>query len=102
VAVGGDHTAPDERGGTAARREPSDGEPWRAAAPPPGGYRSSIERLADGTLIATGPNGTDLSADDGAGWKLLDDAGYHVVRRARRGHLVLLAGAGGRLGRLRP
>ena len=103
VAVGGDHQAPADTAGTAARRHASsDGSPWQAAAPPPSGYRSAIERLAGGRLIATGPNGTDLSDDDGASWKPHGATGYHVVRRAGRGSLVLFAGEGGRLGRLRP
>ena len=103
VVVGGDHEAPADTGGTAARRQStSDGSPWKAAAPPPSGYRSAVERLAGGRMIATGPNGTDLSDDDGASWKPHGASGYHVVRRARRGSLVLFAGEGGRLGRLRP
>ena len=72
------------------------------ATTPPSGYRSSVEQLGDGTLITTGPNGTDLSADGGATWRSLSTEGFHVVTRARRGDLVLFAGADGRLARLRP
>ena len=99
VAVGGDHAAPAERAGTAALSADS-GASWRAPDAPPGGYRSAVERLADGSLVATGPGGTDRSTDGGATWQPLDAAGYHAVRRARRGTLVLLSGADGRLARL--
>ncbi len=107
VVVGGDHAAPADTAGTAARRDGDGGSEgdsegsWRAAAPPPSGYRSAIERLADGALIATGTNGTDLSDDDGASWRPLGADGYHAIRRAKSGSLVLLAGENGRLGRVR-
>lgn len=100
VAVGGDHLAPDERAGTAGFRAARD-PMLRPAEAPPGGYRSGVEPLADGRLIATGPNGTDLSEDGGRTWEPLAEAGYHAVARARRGTLVLLAGADGRMARLK-
>ena len=112
VAVGGDHAAENARTGTAAHRAADrsgvDGKPsqggqgsvWRPATRPPGGYRSAVERLADGRLVATGPTGTDLSDDGGATWRRITTQGFHAVRRARRGELVLLAGADGRIARL--
>jgi len=101
VAVGGDHLEPDERVGTAGWR--SAAEPMLAAATtPPGGYRSAVEPLDDGRLVATGPNGTDLSTDGGATWTAISAEGYHAVARARAGALVLLAGADGRIARLEP
>jgi photosystem II stability/assembly factor-like uncharacterized protein len=99
VAVGGDYRAAEVRTGTAAFSADG-GVSWSAAAAPPGGYRSGLERLADGTLIATGPDGTDESVDGGRTWRTLSAQGFHVVRRARRGGLVLLAGPDGRLARL--
>jgi len=99
VAVGGDYSAEDQRAGTVARRA-ADGSRWLSSTAPPGGYRSAVERLADGRLIATGPNGTDVSEDGGATWRPLAGEGFHAVRGADRGGLALLAGADGRLARL--
>ena len=99
AAVGGDYQAETERSGTAAFSLDG-GRTWRAAEQLPGGYRSGLARLADGTLVATGPGGTDLSSDGGRTWRPLSGLGFHVVRRARRGRLVLLAGSAGRLARL--
>jgi photosystem II stability/assembly factor-like uncharacterized protein len=99
LAVGGDHAARAERAGVAARSGDL-GASWTEPAAGPGGYRSAVERLADGSLVATGPGGTDRSSDDGATWQPLDAAGYHAVRRARTGSLVLLSGSDGRIARL--
>ena len=93
VAVGGDHEAPAD---TARNRSASRGGRRRIVVDSRGAaafrLRSSIERLDRGALIATGPNGTDLSADDGASWTPHGATGYHAVRRARSGSLVLFAG----------
>lgn len=99
VAVGGDYRDETERAGTAARSE-GGGASFCPAASVPGGYRSAVEALPGGLLIATGPNGTDLSRDGGATWSALSASGYHVVGASPDGALVLLAGAEGRLARL--
>jgi len=99
VAVGGDYRDETERAGTAARSEAGGASFW-PAAPAPGGYRSAVEALPGGLLIATGPSGTDLSRDGGATWSGLAKVGYHVVGAAPDGALVLLAGSEGRLARL--
>jgi photosystem II stability/assembly factor-like uncharacterized protein len=61
------------------------------------GYRSAIEYLSKNELIATGPKGTDLSADGGKTWIKLSDQGFHTVRKAKSGDLVLLTGGNGRI-----
>lgn len=99
VAVGGDYRAEGERAGTAARSE-GGGTSFCPPVAPPAGYRSAVEALPDGVLIATGPNGTDLSADGGASWSSVAAQGFHVVAASPDGALVLLAGSDGRLARL--
>lgn len=99
VAVGGDYREETARVGTAARSE-GRGASFCPTATAPGGYRSAVEALPGGLLIATGPNGTDLSRDGGANWRALSTNGYHVVGASPDGALVLLAGAEGRLARL--
>jgi len=99
AAVGGDYLEPEERSGTAGFRSAS--EPMLVVAETlPGGYRSAVEPLGGGRLLATGPNGTDLSEDGGRTWHVLSKEGFHVAARARKGTLVLLAGADGRMARL--
>jgi len=45
------------------------GAHWSASATPPHGYRSSVAYdAATKTWITVGPNGTDISADDGRNW----------------------------------
>lgn len=100
VAVGGDFRAEEERAGTAALSDDG-GRTWRPAEALPGGYRSAVEPVGEQRLIATGPSGTDVSDDGGRTWRPLAADGFHVVARARSGALVLLAGADGRLARLR-
>jgi photosystem II stability/assembly factor-like uncharacterized protein len=97
VAVGGDYKKPDETAGTAVFRG-SDGI-WHAAEVPPHGYRSAVAYdSARKSWIAVGPNGTDISADDGRTWKPLPDAekNWNAVS------LPLAVGSRGRIGKLAP
>jgi hypothetical protein len=68
VAVGGDPQKPAESGGTCAVS--MDGSlHWSASETPPHGYRSSVAFDPETkTWITVGPNGTDISTDDGRNW----------------------------------
>ncbi len=69
VAVGGDFAKPDESSGTAAWSM-NLGKAWTGAQTPPHGYRSSVAYdAASKTWITVGPNGTDISTDDGKNWR---------------------------------
>jgi len=71
VAVGGDYKKPEISKGTAAFSTDS-GLHWQAATIPPHGYRSSVAYDAPTkTWITIGPNGTDISTDDGRNWRAL-------------------------------
>lgn len=61
------------------------------------GYRSAVEYLSKKELIASGPKGTDRSTDGGKTWMKLSDQGFHTVRKAKSGNLVLLTGGNGRI-----
>lgn len=61
------------------------------------GYRSAIEYLSKNELLACGPKGTDRSVDGGKTWMKLSDQGFHTVRKAKSGDLVLLTGGNGRI-----
>jgi photosystem II stability/assembly factor-like uncharacterized protein len=98
VAVGGDYKLADETAGTAASRT-ADGL-WHAADVPPHGYRSAVAYSPETkTWIAVGPNGTDISSDDGRTWKaLLPD----TERNWNALSLPFVVGSKGRIGRLKP
>jgi len=69
------------------------GKTWKQAKVAPRGYRECVEFIAAGKWIATGPTGTEYSADGGNHWMpLSDDKGFHVVRKARTGNWVVIAG----------
>jgi photosystem II stability/assembly factor-like uncharacterized protein len=69
VVVGGDYKKPDNSSGTAAFTADG-GQHWSAAQTSPHGYRSSVGYDAPAqTWIAVGPNGTDISTDDGRNWR---------------------------------
>jgi hypothetical protein len=80
MVVGGDYTKPNQTTGTSAFLSSRDG----AHAPfcsyfdvvkpttPPHGYRSAVAYDAPTkTWITVGPNGTDISTDDGRNWRPL-------------------------------
>ena len=71
VAVGGVYDKPDDSTGTAAVS--FDGsKTWIAAKTTPHGYRSAVAYDAvNKTWITVGPNGTDVSTDDGRNWRAL-------------------------------
>jgi hypothetical protein len=74
VIVGGDFKSPDRTTGTAATCNPqkslaSTRFVCEAAQTPPHGYRSSVVYdAATKTWITVGPNGTDISRNDGISW----------------------------------
>ncbi|HEX5618382.1 MAG TPA: hypothetical protein VFX51_08165 [Solirubrobacteraceae bacterium] len=75
VMVGGDFTLPDN--GADASGFTHDGDRWRSGGDL-SGYRSGVDWLGD-TLIAVGPNGSDVSYDGARRWKAFDDAAYDAV-----------------------
>jgi photosystem II stability/assembly factor-like uncharacterized protein len=71
VAVGGDYLKPNDSTRTAAFTTDG-GKTWTAATTPPHGFRSAVAYDAPAkTWITVGPNGTDISTDDGRNWRPL-------------------------------
>ena len=71
VAVGGTYDKPADTTGIAAL-SPNGGKSWVVSLTPPGGYRSAVAYdPKTNTWITVGPNGTDLSTDDGRHWQPL-------------------------------
>jgi photosystem II stability/assembly factor-like uncharacterized protein len=108
VTVGGDYLKPDSSEGTAAYTSNIDDlkKKWAASQTPPHGYRSSVaydEKLK--TWITVGPNGTDISTDDGKNWRAVHpNAALHEAPDADRNwnaiSLPYIVGPKGRIGKL--
>lgn len=65
------------------------------------GYRESIEKIGETTWLALGPKGMDISYNQGKDWQALNDlTGYHAIRKARNGNLVILVGSKGKIATL--
>ena len=74
------------------------GKSWERPGTPTRGYRECVEFIDDNTLIATGPTGTEVSIDGGKTWTPeSDERLFHVVRTARNGRLVVIAGGKGKI-----
>ncbi len=105
VIVGGDYLKPDVANGTAAFSE-EEGEKWQAATTLPQGYRSAVTYdPTTKTWLTVGPNGTDISTDDGRNWHALHpsatdtpDADQHWNALS----LPFVVGPKGRIGKLNP
>ena len=107
VFVGGDYLKPNDSTETAGCSKDG-GITWYPATTPPHGYRSAVAYDATTkTWITVGPNGTDISADDGKNWTALKpdpkfndtpDADQHWNALS----LPYAVGPHGRIGTLRP
>jgi hypothetical protein len=103
VAVGGDYTKPDISTRTAAYTSDA-GYVWKLPDTPPHGFRSAVAYSpTTKTWITVGPNGTDISTDDGRNWHPLKptpndppDADQHWNALS----LPFVVGPHGRIGKL--
>jgi hypothetical protein len=69
VVVGGDYLQPNSTDGVAAYNS-NVTKRWRPSKTQPSGYRSAVAYdAAAKTWITVGPNGTDISTDDGRNWR---------------------------------
>jgi photosystem II stability/assembly factor-like uncharacterized protein len=105
IAVGGDYTKADQITASAAFTFDG-GRTWHSSQTPPHGYRSSVAYdAAAKTWITVGPNGTDISTDDGKNWKpLRPDPALDEAPDADRNwnaiSLPFVVGPHGRIGKL--
>jgi photosystem II stability/assembly factor-like uncharacterized protein len=102
VAVGGDYRKPDDRSGTAAATADG-GAHWTASTIPPGGFRSAVAWDADHKFwITVGPNGSDLSRDDGQTWQPIEHAPPDIDKGGEWNALSLpwVVGPNGRIAKL--
>jgi photosystem II stability/assembly factor-like uncharacterized protein len=110
VAVGGDYAQPESKIGTAAYTQESiktfreRGDSWQPAQTPPHGYRSSVAYDSKTkTWITVGPNGTDISRDDGRNWTALKPTAQDAPDADKNWNalsLPFVVGPHGRIGKL--
>jgi hypothetical protein len=108
MIVGGDYKHPDSADATAffiPYTQLSAFRHVKAAETPPHGYRSSVAYDPTQKLwITVGPNGTDISRDDGKNWTPLKPSGYDPPDADKNWNalsLPFVVGPHGRIGRLR-
>jgi hypothetical protein len=111
VAVGGDYTKPNDRNDTAWTSvfvnspDPKEMFGFHPAQIPPHGYRSSVAYDPTQKLwITVGPNGTDISRDDGRNWTPLKPSNYDPPDSDKNWNalsLPFVVGPKGRIGKLR-
>jgi hypothetical protein len=74
------------------------GSTWHTPMTASRGYRECVEFLDSKKLITVGPTGAEISLDKGINWEPLSDSkGLHVIRKSRKGNLILAAGADGQI-----
>jgi photosystem II stability/assembly factor-like uncharacterized protein len=104
ITVGGNYGHPNDVAGTAAWSKW--GEEWHAATTPPHGYRSAVTYdAATKTWITVGPNGTDISSDDGRNWRALKPGASDAPDTDQHWNalsLPFVVGPKGRIGMLQP
>jgi photosystem II stability/assembly factor-like uncharacterized protein len=104
IAVGGDYQKPEVTTGTAAFTMDG-GQHWTASQTPPHGYRSSVAYDPTQKLwITVGPNGTDISHDDGKNWSPLKPTPQDPPDADKNWNalsLPFVVGPHGRIGRIR-
>jgi photosystem II stability/assembly factor-like uncharacterized protein len=77
------------------------GKSWKASKVPPNGYRSCVEFLAESQLVTCGLTGVDYTFDGGNTWQPISKESFHVVRIAKNGTTVYLAGTNGKVAKLK-
>jgi photosystem II stability/assembly factor-like uncharacterized protein len=104
VVVGGDYLKPNDSAGTAAFTNDG-GQNWLPVQTPPHGYRSAVAYDTQQKLwITVGPNGTDISRDDGRNWQPLKPSNQDPADADKNWNalsLPFVVGPNGRIGRLR-
>lgn len=96
VVVGGDFAQDTAREKNCAYST-NMGRTWKLPEVGPHGYRSCVEFVGPDRLITCGTTGVDISDNGGRTWRQVSTESFHVVRKARNGTAVFLAGAGGRI-----
>ena len=102
IAAGGNYEQADATDGNLAWSDDG-GTSWDLPIAAPAGYRSDVAvlPLGDNSLIATGPNGTDISRNGGEIWTPWPDLpGHHAIAFSPSGRTGWAVGSDGRITRI--
>ena len=99
VVVGGDFNQP-ESDSLNCVYSTDRGKTWNFSKTPPHGYRSCVEYLDKRILVSCGLTGVDYTVDNAMNWTLISKESFHVVRIAKIGRTVYLAGSNGKVAKL--
>jgi len=106
VVVGGDYSRPNEASYTAVYSTDGRLLQWNKAETFPHGFRSAVAYDTQQKLwITVGPNGTDISRDDGRNWTPLKPTKEDAPDADKNWNalsLPFVVGPNGRIGKLRP
>jgi photosystem II stability/assembly factor-like uncharacterized protein len=100
LVVGGDYKQ--ESNATNVAAVTADGGATWTLSSGLGGFRSVVAHLPGGTAswIAVGPQGADVTQDDGQTWAHVEGGGYHAFAFAPQGGVGWGVGESGRIGKL--
>ena len=94
IVVGGDFSA-DSISTSNAFYSSDNAKSWMPPVNSTRGYRSSVEFISENKWLAVGQGGVDISIDNGKTWQpFSNEKGLHVVRKSRKGNLIIAAGSG--------
>ncbi|KPK63653.1 MAG: hypothetical protein AMS21_06570 [Gemmatimonas sp. SG8_38_2] len=103
IAVGGDHTKPNDRSDNTARTTDG-GLTWAltGSSEPPGVRWGVSYSSREGGMIvvATGPSGLGFSPDSGQTWLPIDTLGFNTVAVSAFANFAWVAGVDGRIAKL--
>jgi photosystem II stability/assembly factor-like uncharacterized protein len=99
IIVGGDFSADTISAGNCSITDDA-GKTFLSPVQSPYGYKSSISYIGNKTWISCGTSGVDISTDHGINWKHLSDQRFHVVKKAKKGNRIILAGSNGKVGEI--
>ncbi|HEY0175966.1 MAG TPA: oxidoreductase, partial [Pedobacter sp.] len=91
IVVGGDYEKDKENTNNVLLTSDG-GKSWSKPSRPVFGYRSGVVWYTAKTCFATGTSGTDVSRDGGQNWYHISDESFNVIKKAKKGNLILLAG----------
>lgn len=91
IVVGGDYQKDKENKNNVLLTSDG-GKSWQTPYRPVFGFRSGVVWLDAKNCFATGTSGTDVSRNGGDTWYHLSDESFNVIKKAKKGTLILLAG----------
>ena len=91
IVVGGDYQKDKENNNNVLLTRDG-GKSWEKPFRPLFGFRSGVIWYDQNNCFATGTSGTDVSRNGGQNWYHISDESFNVIKKSKKGTLVLLAG----------